>query len=80
VFAHACALGAEGIVSKQRFRGVLLCWADDAESFAKRAAAPSCEALVEGAVDRVHNLSGGHVDQKQVGSIAHPLKARLRWR
>src|SRR5262249_39784106 len=26
------------------------------------------------------NLAGSHVDQKQVGSITHPLKARLRWR
>jgi hypothetical protein len=34
---------------------------------------------VEGTVDCVHNFASGHIDQKQVGSIAHPFKARL-WR
>jgi hypothetical protein len=37
-------------------------------------------ALVESAVDCIHNLASGYIDQEQVGSIAHPLKARLRRR
>src|SRR5215831_18016960 len=36
--------------------------------------------LVESAVEYVHNFASAYVDQKQVGSIAHPLKARLRRR
>src|SRR5258707_15768926 len=37
-------------------------------------------ALVESAVDYIHNFASDYVNQKQVGSIAHPLKARLRRR
>ena len=44
-----------------------------------RCSAPSCDASVECAVDYIHNFASGHIDQKQVGSIAHPFKAWL-WR
>jgi hypothetical protein len=33
--------------------------------------------LIERAIDHVHDLASGYVDQKQVRSIANPLKSRV---